>query len=125
MTTFEINPEDLPAVRQKVMKCKLIALNSMGKHPLMNPKYFTQSEKKQLISKIVELFETKSDDEITAQFNDICNERLFSNGVDLTDYPVYVDDRFPEQKQKIDDEEEALNQLKEDIKTNKLIENEK
>ena len=125
MTTFEINPEDLPAVRQKVMKCKLIALNSMDKHPLMNPKYFTQSEKKQLISKIKELFETKSDDEITAQFNDICNERLFSNGVDLTDYPVYVDDRFPEQQQKIDDEEEALNQLKEDIKTNKLIENEK
>jgi len=122
MTTFEINPEDLPAVRQKVMKCKLIALNSMGKHPLSDPKYFTQSEKKQLISNIVELFEHKKDDEITTEFNEIVNEKLLCCGADVENYPIYVDPRFPEQQKTIDDEEEALNQLKEDIKTNKLIE---
>lgn len=121
MNTIEINPDDLPIVRKKVMKCKLIALNSMDKHPLANPINFTQSEKTRLISKIKELF-FKSDEEITNSFNDIVNEKLLGCGCNIENYPVYVDNRFPEQQQTIDDEEPAFNQLKEDIKTNKLIE---
>ena len=121
MNTIEINPDDLPIIRKKVMKCKLIALNSMDKHPLANPINFSQSEKNRLISKIKELF-YKSDEEITSQFNDIVNEKLLGSGCDIENYPIYVDNRFPEQQQTIDDEESAFNQLKEDIKTNKLIE---
>ena len=121
MTTIEINPDDLLLVRKKIMKCKLIALNSMDKHPLTNPINFTQSEKTRLISKIKELF-YKSDEEITNSFNDIVNEKLLGSECNVDNYPVYVDNRFPEQQKKIDDEEPAFNQLKEDIKTNKLIE---
>lgn len=124
MNTIEINPDDLPIVRQKVMKCKLIALNSMDKHPLANPSNFTQSEKTRLISKIKELF-FKSDEEITVQFNDMVNEKLLGSECSVENYPVFVDNRFPEQQKKIDDEEPAFNQLKEDIKTNKLIESTK
>jgi hypothetical protein len=118
---IEINSDELPFIREKLMKCKVIVLDSMDKHPLMNPKYFSKSEKENLLKKIRELFDTKSIKEITDQFNIIVNDKLLFDGIDYSNYPVYVDSRFPEQQEKIDKEEPELNQLKEDIKINKLI----
>ena len=118
---YEIDPDELPDFREKLMKCKIIVLNGMDKHPLQNPKYFSQQDKKELLKKVRDLFDTKTIEEITEDFNAICNERLFDAGIDYSNFPLYVDKRFPNQQQKIDDEEPALNQLKEDIKENKLI----
>lgn len=120
-TKIEINPDELPLIREKLMKCKIIVLNDMDKHPLMNPKYFNKREKDELLKKVRDLFDTLSYDEITTKFNDVCNERLFGSNVDYSNYTTYVDTRFPEQQKKIDDEEPELEKLKEDIKTNKLI----
>ena len=118
---IEINSDELPFIREKLMKCKVIILDSMGKHPLMNPKYFSKSEKENLLKKIREMFDLLTLEEITKQFNDIVNEKLLSDGLDYSNYPVYIDNRFPEQKEKIEKEEPELEQLKEDIKVNKLI----
>jgi hypothetical protein len=118
---IEINPDDLPFIREKLMKCKIIVLNGMDKHPLQNPKYFSKQDRNELLKKVRDLFDTKSIDEITEEFNTICNERLFDSGIDYSNFPIYVDKRFPIQQQKIDDEEPALEKLKEDIKENKLI----
>jgi hypothetical protein len=112
---IEINKEELPFIREKLMKCKIIALNSMDKHPLMNPKYFPKSQRDLLLKKIRELFDTKTQEEIDIEFNLICNEKLFDSGIDYADYPIYIDDKCPNQQEKIDLEEEDFNKLKEKL----------
>jgi len=113
---IEINAEDLPLFREKLMKCKLIVLNNMGKHPLTNPKYFNTKDKNTLLKGINDLFDTKTFEEITILFNEVCNETLFNNDADYSTYATYIDHRFPEQQKKIDDEEPELIKLKEEIK---------
>lgn len=120
---IEVDENQSIQILEKIMKCKLIALNEMGKHPLMNIKFFNKTDKKNLFDK-VKLLLDESEDTITKKFNDVCEDRLFFNGVDYSNYNVYIDKRFPEQQKKIDIEEPDLEKLKEDIKTNKLIENE-
>jgi len=118
---IEIDADQLPFIREKLMKCKVIALESMDKHPLMNPKYFSTREKDKLLKKTREIFDTKTLEEINELFTDICNDRLFNEGADYSNYPTYIDKRFPDQQEKIDREEPELEKLKEEIKTNKLI----
>lgn len=118
---IEINPDELPFIREKLMKCKVIALDAMDKHPLMNPKYFNKIDRENLFSKVRYLFDTNPIEDINTKFNIICCERLFNSGIDYTNFPVYVDNRFPEQQIKIDTEEPDLIKLKEDIKVNKLL----
>lgn len=120
-TKIEINADELPNIREKLMKCKVIALDAMDKHPLMNPKYFSKADREDLLKKVRYIFDTNCEESINTKFNDICNERLFGCGTDYTNYPIYVDRRFPEQQKKIDDEEPDLEKLKEEIKVNKLI----
>ena len=118
---MEINTLDLPKMRMKLLKCKIIVITEMGKDPLLNVKYFSKSEKEKLLSRIHEIFDTMTDDKIDTQFNDICNEKLFNNTSDISKYPYFVDSRYPEQQRKLDEEETTFLQLKEDIKTNKLL----
>lgn len=118
---MEINSIDLPKMRIKLMKCKIIVLTDMGKDPLLNVKYLHKSEKEALLLRVRELFDNAEDDFIETRFNEICNEKLFNSTTDYNKYPTYIDSRFSEQQQKIDDEETSFIQLKEDIKTNKLM----
>jgi len=116
---FEINSDEINIVRNKVMKCKIIVLDKMGKNPLMNPRYFNKTDKETLVKEVKELYDSDSIESINDKFNSICLDKIFNN---YENSDIYVDKRFPEQQQKIDDEEEAFLKLKEEIKTNKLIE---
>lgn len=120
-TKIEINPEEITQVREKLMKCKVICLDKMGKHPLMNPKYFSNLEKDRLLVMVREMFDNYSIKEITEKFNEVCSDKLFNNNTDYSNYSVYVDNRFPEQQNKIEEEKPAFEKLVEDIKTNKLL----
>lgn len=121
---IEVDENQKTQFLEKILRCKIIALNDMGKHPLMNIKLFNKLDKQILFDKVKQLLD-KPDDIIIKQFNEVCEERLFCNGTDYSNYNVYIDKRFPDQKNKIDLEEPEFNKLKEDIKTNKLIETEK
>lgn len=81
--------EELNQMKEKIMKVKVIILDKMGKHPLENPTYFKHSVKSKLIKEIEEYLESKTDEEITQEFNDICNEKLFDGECDVSNYPVY------------------------------------
>jgi hypothetical protein len=118
---MEINSIDLPKMRIKLTKCKIIVLTEMGTDPLLNVKYLQKSEREQLLLRVREIFDNATDDFIENRFNEICNEKLFNSTSDVNKYPTYIDSRFPEQQQKIDDEETSFLQLREDIKTNKLM----
>lgn len=118
---IEINADELPTIRERLMKCKVVVLSEMDKHPLVNTTYFSKPEKDDLLKRVRSKFDTISDEALNEAFNRICCDRLFDPKADFSNYPVYVDSRFPAQQKKIDDEEPAFQQLKEDIKTNKLI----
>ena len=79
--------EQLKELKDKAMKCKVIALHHKGKHPLYNPRNMKASEKKKLTEDIEILF-SKDLREIDILFNEIACEELF-DGKDITTYPVY------------------------------------
>ena len=120
-TKIEINPDELPHIREKLMKCKVICLDAMDKHPLMNPRYFSKQDREKLLGMVRYMFDTNPMEDINEKFNAVCCNRLFNEGADYSNYNVYIDNRFPEQQKKIEEEEPELEKLKEDIKTNKLL----
>ena len=79
--------EQLKELKDKAMKCKVIALHHKGKHPLYNPRNMKASEKRKLTEDIEILF-SKDLREIDILFNEIACEELF-DGRDITSYPVY------------------------------------
>jgi len=74
--------------REYITKVKCIALNKIGKHPLLNPSTFRQKEKKQLIKAMEEVM-TLTEEEITKQFNEVCADEIFCEGIDYSLYPIY------------------------------------
>jgi hypothetical protein len=91
MNDFKIvcdSEDQLKSLKEKAMKCKIIALDKMEKHPLLNPSYFTKREKTKVIEIMNEWF-SKADEEIDKWFNDIVNERILGNGLDYNAYPIY------------------------------------
>jgi hypothetical protein len=80
--------DHLKSLKDKAMKCKIIALDKMEKHPLLNPSYFNKREKTKLVEIMTEWF-SKSDVEIDKWFNDIVNERILCGDTDLNAYPIY------------------------------------
>jgi hypothetical protein len=120
---IEIDQSSLPEFRDKLMKCKTIALSEIGKHPLTNPKYLSNSDKNEVLIKTRDMLDLMSLDEINKKFNNVCNEKLFCSDVDYSQYSVYVDRRVEIQQKIFDSEEEVFQRLKEELKVNKLIEN--
>jgi hypothetical protein len=86
----ELTEEQKEIIKRKeyITKVKVISLDKMGKHPLMNPSYFSLREKKTLMT-IMEETMKKTDEEILLLFNEICNERIFHPTADYSSYPVY------------------------------------
>lgn len=82
------NEEQLKTLKERAMKCKLIALDKMDKHPLSNPSYFNKRDKARVIELMTEWF-SKEDEEINKWFNDIVNDRILANGLEYQNYPVY------------------------------------
>ena len=80
--------DELKEMKDKVMKCKVIALDAIGKHPLYNPRNMGDREKRKLTEAIEVLF-VKDIKEIDVLFNEVACERLFAQGVDPSTYPVY------------------------------------
>ena len=102
--------EELKELKDKAMKCKVIALDSIGKHPLYNPRNMSDREKKKLTEEITILF-SKDIKEIDDRFNEIACERLFAQGTDPSNYPVYEVSDVPEPKlareEPADDDEDS------------------
>jgi hypothetical protein len=74
--------------RDYITRVKVLALDSIGKHPLANTYYFSRKEKQTLISTMEDIMK-KSDDDIIYSFNTLCNDKLFTNDSDYSTFPVY------------------------------------
>lgn len=90
MSIINCETEDqLNQLKEKAMKVKVIALDSMDKHPLMNPSTFSKREKATLMMKMGEMFNDWDDERINKEFADVVNERILANGLDYQHYPIY------------------------------------
>jgi len=74
--------------KQHIMKVKVIALDRMGKPPLMNPSLFEKREKEELIKHMEETLQL-TEDVITELFNEVCLRRIFTSKADYSTFPVY------------------------------------
>jgi hypothetical protein len=80
--------EQLKELKERALKCKVIALDNMGKHPLYNPRNMSDRERKKLTADIEVLF-NRDNKELDVLFNEVACDKLFSNGKDPSNYPVY------------------------------------
>jgi hypothetical protein len=87
--------------KQKAQKCKVIALNKMGHHPIeVNVSSFNQKSKIKVLELVKELFE-KPDEEIQKEFNEVCLEVIFNENSNIANYPIYKKDIRPIQSQNV------------------------
>lgn len=75
--------------KNKVVKCKVIALHRFNLHPIKtNIKYLKSSIKSKLIILIETLFSDYKE-EYDKEFNNIINDMFFDFDEDYTTYPIY------------------------------------
>ena len=79
--------KDLRILKERAMKCKVIALEDLGHHPLSNPSTFSKRDKKKVLDKMT-LWFNKEDGEIDEEFNDIVLDKVFSSNDDYTRYNI-------------------------------------
>jgi hypothetical protein len=82
--------------RQKdyINKVKVIALDIMGKHPLTNPSFMSIIKKNELIAIMREVM-TRSEEDITTVFNNICLEKVLNPTADYTSYRIHKSVKIP------------------------------
>lgn len=80
--------EDVRKRRDIINKLKVICLHKMGKECLANVSLMSHEEKATLI-KLMNEYYYSNEENITNEFNKICNDKLFSPGKDYSNYPVY------------------------------------
>jgi hypothetical protein len=86
----EVSAEELELLdmKEKAMKCKIIALESLGHNPLSNPTNMNKRDKKKVLDIMTKWFHTKSDEEIQDEFNDIVLCKVLNETDDYTKYGV-------------------------------------
>lgn len=82
------NEEELNALKTKCIKCKVILLEKMHKHPLSNLSLFSKRQKEVFFRELKEMFDTWSDDRINEEFNAIVCDDLLAQNADVSKYPV-------------------------------------
>lgn len=87
---LELSDKQREQIRRNdyITRVKVIALHNMKLHPLYNASYLSHREKQKLITEMEHIMKL-TDDEILTTFNEICNDKLFITGADITSYPVY------------------------------------
>jgi len=73
---------------QYITMVKVIALVKANKRPLDNPSLFSKVDKLTIITNMDEINNTMSLEEITVEFNKICNEKIFIDGADYSTMPL-------------------------------------
>ena len=75
--------------REYITKVKVIANNMLDKHPTANPTFYNKKEKAKMIEYMDYVINNYNDDDLTKEFNEICNDKLFVDGFDYSCLPIY------------------------------------
>ena len=87
----ELTDEQKEYIRKRdyITKVKVIANNMLDKHPTANPSFYNKKDKAKMIEYMQYVIGNYSDDGLTREFNEICNDKLFIDGFDYSCLPVY------------------------------------
>ena len=75
-------------MKEKAMKCKIIALESLGHNPLTNPTNMNKRDKKKVLDVMTKWFHTESEENIQEEFNDIVCNKILNEKDDFTQLRV-------------------------------------
>ena len=75
--------KEIQQKREKAQRCKVIALSSLGLHPITNVSALQTKTKLKIIELVKELFE-KDEEEIVKEFNDVVLHDILSEETDYT-----------------------------------------
>lgn len=79
---------ELLDMKEKAMKCKIIALESLGHNPLTNPSNMNKRDKKKVLDVMTKWFHTESEEHIQSEFNDIVCNKILAENADYTKLKV-------------------------------------
>lgn len=90
-----MSEEDKQTQKKKnlLLMFKIISANRLNLHPLYNLSTlqpFQKEKFKNHMESLIEDYNNGFEEDITKQFNEICNEKLFSCGADVSSYPIYT-----------------------------------
>jgi len=80
--------KEIKRKREKVQRCKVIALSSLNLNPITNVSALQKKTKVKIINLVRELFD-KDDDEIVKEFHEVVVNDILSEEKDYTAYPIY------------------------------------
>lgn len=75
--------------RDYITKVKVIANNMLGKPPIANPSFFSKKDKALMIQYMEYVISNYNEDDLTKEFNEICTDKLFVEGMDYSILPIY------------------------------------
>ena len=87
----QLNDDEQEYIRKRnyITKVKVIANNMLGKHPTANPTFYSKKDKTKMIEYMDYIISNYNEDDLTKEFNEICNDKLFIEGFDYSALPVY------------------------------------
>lgn len=80
--------EEFDRLKNKATKLRTILLDRKNKNLFCKLASFDTRDKKKFIREINELWTNMTDEEIDAEFNEICCDKLFESSADVSTYPV-------------------------------------
>ena len=91
--------EQLRAFKDRAKQSKVVALELLGYAPLLNPSTLSKRDKARVLAKMEEVF-AWTDEELTAEFNDIVLDKILNDKADYSSLTieqssVMVDERMP------------------------------
>ena len=99
--------------KDRVLRAKMLAMYDMKLDPLSNPAHLNTRVKGKLLDEIDKLLK-KSDEELTREFNDWCNDEFFKKkNIDALPVKVSIPPHLPPDLQEIIDQKIAESEAKE------------
>jgi hypothetical protein len=73
--------------KERAMKAKCVALEALGHHPLANPSKFSRRDKAKVLD-LMTIWFNKTDEELTAEFNDVINDKVLNETSPYENYGI-------------------------------------
>ena len=112
------NKEEFDRLKNKANKLRLILLDKKDKNLFCKLSSFDARDKKKIIRELNDMWNSMTDEEIDAEFNEICCDKLFASSKDVSTYPTEIM-TYPDHS--ILYNPEPLEEGSEEMKTGELI----
>jgi len=79
-------------MKEVITMLKVISLNRMNLNPLFNTTQLSSLKRKEfleIMNSLVNEFNEGKEEDIRTEFNTVCIEKLFTNNIDYSQFPVY------------------------------------